>query len=105
MEIEFKAVGIRDEIAIILKEYKLDDEERKEAAKNKIVRKIKELCNSIDNKNPCLIDYIENLYASYIYDGINGVKSQLAYILSNFRARTPNDKEIKKQLIKIYNSL
>jgi len=98
-------VGIGDKAIAIINRYKLNEEERKEALENEIVRHIKELCKRIENKNPYLWSYINNIEASFIMAGLEGVKAQIGYILCNFRARTEGDKEIKEQLKKIYKEL
>jgi len=85
----------------IINKYILDKDEQKIADKDAFLQEVKELCGDIENKNPYMLSYIESLDTSFVMYGVRGVKTQIAYILSNFRARTENDKEIKKLLQKL----
>lgn len=67
-----------------------------------LVEQIKDMCSKINNQNKELKEYVAALDDAYNSYGIDGVKTQLAYILANFIARTENDKQIKKAITDIY---
>jgi hypothetical protein len=81
--------------------YYLTKEDKDKCDNNLFLQEVRKLCDKIDNRNHHMQAYIDNLEQSYALYGTKGFTTQILYIYCNFIAKTDNDKNIKKILLKI----